>query len=52
MTKMRINIYAEVEIPVASHLRPVVGKTLEASNLESIMVSSDINVFCFTLVLK
>ncbi len=27
-------IHAEVEIPVASNLRPLVGKTLVASNLE------------------
>jgi hypothetical protein len=42
-------IYAEVEIPVASNLRLLVDKTLVASNLESVMVSNDIDVFYFTL---
>jgi len=37
---------------VASNRRPVVDKTLVASNLVSIKVSSDIDVFYFTLVLK
>ncbi len=45
-------IYAEVEIPVASERRPLVDKTLVACNLESIMMSGDIDVFYFTLGLK
>ena len=45
-------MYAEVEIPVASNLRPIVDKILVASNLESITVSSDVNMFYFTLGLK
>jgi len=49
---MLLIIYAEVEIPVASNLRLVVDKTFLASNLESITVSSDVDVFYFTLGLK
>jgi len=45
-------IYAEVEIPVASNRSPVADKTLVASNLESITVTSDVDMFYFTLVLK
>jgi len=45
-------IYAEVEIPVASNLRPLVDKTIVASNLESITVSSDVDMFYFTLGFK
>ncbi len=45
-------MYAEVELPVASNRRPVVDKTLVASNLESITVTSDVGVCYFTLVLK
>jgi len=41
----RLEIYAEVEIPVASNWRPVVDKTLVASNLESITVIRDVDVF-------
>ncbi len=44
------NIYTEVEIPVASNQRPVVEKTLIVSNLESIEVTSNVDVFYFTLV--
>jgi hypothetical protein len=40
-------MYAEVEILVASNRRPVVDKTLIASNLESITVSSNIGVLLF-----
>ncbi len=46
---MLLIMYAEVEIPVASNMRLVVDKTLLASNLESITVSSDVDVFYFTL---
>ncbi len=45
-------IHAEAEILVASNWRPVVDKTLVASNLESIMVISDVDVFYFTLFKK
>ncbi len=45
-------MYAEVEIPVTSNWRPVVDKTLVASNLKSIMVTSHVDVFNFTLVYK
>jgi len=41
------NIYAEVEIPMASNLRPLSDKILVTSNLWSISVSSDVNVFYF-----
>jgi hypothetical protein len=41
---------AEVEIPVASNQRPVIYKTLVSSNLESITVTSNVDVFYFTLV--
>ncbi len=43
-------IYAEFEIPVASNQRPLVDKTLVASDLMLITVSSD--VLYFTLGLK
>jgi hypothetical protein len=44
-------IYAEVEILVVSNWRPIVDKkNLVASNLELITVTSDVNVFYFTLV--
>ncbi len=46
------HIYAEVKIPMASNLRLVLDKTLVASNLGSILVSSNVNVFYFKLVLK
>ncbi len=49
---LQLLIYAEVEIPVALNLRPLVGKTLVASNLVSITVSSNVDVFYFTLGLK
>jgi hypothetical protein len=42
-----IEIYAEVEIPMASNLRPLNDKTLVTSNLWSISVSSDVDVFYF-----
>jgi len=45
-------MHAEVEIPVASNLRQVSDKTLVASNLWLVLVSSDVDVFYFTLVLK
>jgi len=47
-----IGIYAEVKVPVASGLRPLVGKTLIASNLVSIMVPSDVDMLYFILCLK
>ncbi len=47
-----IDIHAEVKIPVALNLRPVVDKTLVASNLESIKVTSDVDVFYFRLAPK
>jgi len=37
---------------MASNLRTLVHKTLVASNLESITVASDVDVFYFTLGLK
>jgi len=40
-------IYAEVEIPKDLNLRPLVDKTLIASKLELIMLSSDVDVFSF-----
>ena len=40
-------IYAEVEIPVASNLRLLVDKMLVASNLLSIKVSSDVDLYYF-----
>ncbi len=46
------DMYAEVEIPVASNLRPLCDKTLVTFNLVSITVSSDVDVYYFTLVLK
>jgi len=49
---LQLLIYAEVEIPVALNLRPLVGKTLVASNLVLITVSSNVDVFYFTLGLK
>ncbi len=45
-------IYAEVEILVASNQRALVDKTLLVSNLESITVTSDVNMLYFTLVKK
>ncbi len=42
-------IHAEVEIPVASNLRPLCDKTFVASDQWSISVSSDIDVFYFYL---
>jgi len=50
MISIMLTIYAEVEIPMASNRRPVVDKILVASNLESITVSCDVEVFYFTLV--
>ncbi len=43
-------IYAEVEIVVASNQKALVDKTLVVSNLELITVTSNVNVFYFTLV--
>jgi hypothetical protein len=40
-------MYAEVEIPVASNRRLVGDKTFVASNLESIPVTSNVDVFYF-----
>jgi len=40
-------IYAEVEIPMASNLRLLSNKTLVSSNLCTISVSSDVDVFYF-----
>jgi hypothetical protein len=40
-----VTTHAEVEIPVASNWRPIVDKTLVTSNLESIMVTSDVDMF-------
>jgi len=37
---------------MASNWRPVVDKTIVASNLKLIMVSSDVNMFYFTLVFR
>jgi len=45
-------IYAEVEIPMASNLRPLNNKTLIASNLWSITMSSNVDVFYFIPGLK
>ncbi len=45
-------IFSEVEIPLASNWRPVGDETLVASNLGSVTVTSVVNVFYFTLVLK
>jgi len=45
-------IYAEVEIRVASNWRPEVDQTLAASYLWSITVTSNVEVFYFTLTLK
>ncbi len=42
------DISAEVEIPVASNLRSLNDKTLVASNLMPIMVSSDVDMYYFT----
>ncbi len=50
--KSLIGMYAEVEISVASNQRPVSDKTLVASNLDSITVSSEVDMFYFTLGLK
>jgi len=41
------NIHAEVEIPMAPNLRPLSDKILVTSNLWSISVSSDVDVFYF-----
>jgi hypothetical protein len=49
---LNATIYAEVEIPVASNLGPVSDKTLVASNLRLILVTSNVDVFYFTLLLK
>ncbi len=40
-------MYAEVEIPVASNLRPLCDKTFVTSNQWSISVTSDVDVFYF-----
>ncbi len=45
----KVSINAEVEILTASNLRPLVDKTLVSSNLRSITVSSDVDVYYFTL---
>ena len=45
-------MYAEVEIPVASNLRPLCNKTLITFNLVSITVSSDNNVYYIMFGLK
>jgi hypothetical protein len=47
-----LGIYAEVEIPVASNLRLLSNKSLVTFNLMSITVSSDNEVYYFTLGLK
>jgi len=44
--------YAEFEIYVASYWRLLVNITHVASNLELIMVSINVNMFYFTLILK
>ncbi len=41
------NMYEEVEIPMASNLRPLSDKTLVSSNLWTISVSSNVDVFYF-----
>jgi hypothetical protein len=46
------NMYAEVEILVASNWRPLVYKILIASNLMLITVSSNVDLFYFILSLK
>jgi len=40
-------MYAEVEIPMASNLRPLSDKTFVTSNLWLISVSRDVDVFYF-----
>ena len=40
-------MYAEVEIPMTSNLRPLSDKTFVSSNLCMILVSSDVDVFYF-----
>jgi len=45
-------MHAEVEILMASNLRPLSDKTLVSSNLWMISVSSDVDVFYFFTRLK